>query len=192
MNKQASGQARRHGDTRSRTRSRARGLSSRGRALEQRPELGEVILERGAGEQQPVAALLIADGLEVLDQPAIHVLEAVALVDDHKLRRASAPRHHIVRATWSGVVGGGVLLLLLLLLLLLPLLLLLLREIRRRWWWEGHLLAPLRTFHPILRSLAMSRITISYEVIITGLLPAFSLARQCDPMSCSRVSLEPW
>ena len=46
--------------------------------VQQRPELGWVILQRRAAEQQPYARLRgvdVADGLERLDEPAIHVLE---------------------------------------------------------------------------------------------------------------------
>jgi hypothetical protein len=46
--------------------------------VQQRPELSWVILQRRAAEQQPYARLRgvdVADGLERLDEPAIHVLE---------------------------------------------------------------------------------------------------------------------
>ena len=46
--------------------------------VQQRPELGWVILQRRAAEEQPYARLRgvdVVDGLERLDEPAIHVLE---------------------------------------------------------------------------------------------------------------------
>jgi len=46
--------------------------------VEQRPELDWVVLQRRAGEEQPGARLrgfAVADGLERLDEPAVHVLE---------------------------------------------------------------------------------------------------------------------
>ncbi|KAI3476655.1 hypothetical protein L1887_61750 [Cichorium endivia] len=52
--------------------------------VEERPEFGEVVVERGAREDEAVGAL---EELEFADEAAVEVLEAVALVDDDKLPR---------------------------------------------------------------------------------------------------------
>mmetsp|Transcript_25561 Transcript_25561/g.67478 ORF Transcript_25561/g.67478 Transcript_25561/m.67478 type:complete len:441 (+) Transcript_25561:1528-2850(+) len=49
--------------------------------------LEQVVLQRRAREQQPVAVLGLRNRLELADEAAVHVLEAVALVDDHELPR---------------------------------------------------------------------------------------------------------
>ena len=53
--------------------------------VEERPELGQVVLQRRAREEQPIAAGGVGQVLQLAQQPAVHVLEAVTLVDDNKL-----------------------------------------------------------------------------------------------------------
>ena len=53
--------------------------------VEQRPQLGQIVLERRPREQQPVAILVHRNRLQLADETAIHVLQPMALVDDHEL-----------------------------------------------------------------------------------------------------------
>eukprot|EP00047_Mylnosiga_fluctuans_P015592 m.47793 g.47793 ORF g.47793 m.47793 type:complete len:363 (-) comp6000_c0_seq1:3-1091(-) len=56
----------------------------RQKEVKQGPQLCEVVLQRGASDQEAIGAL---EGLEVLDEAAVQVLDAVALVDDEILPR---------------------------------------------------------------------------------------------------------
>jgi hypothetical protein len=63
--------------------------------MKQRPELSEVVLKRGTGDEETICGLV---QLELTNKSAIEVLDAVSLIDNDELPAKSSQKLAVIHA----------------------------------------------------------------------------------------------